>query len=59
MFAAVPIFPDSHTAVAVDLPSAPGADTYISARFYGPDHEEITGVFGTDAVIGAFGTMRQ
>ena len=37
VFAAVPIFPDYHTAVAVDLPSAEGTDTYINARFCGSD----------------------
>ena len=32
---------------------------YFNARFYGPDNEEITGVFGKDTLIGAFGTKRR
>ena len=55
-FPGVPLHPKYSAASAVDLPSAPGTATYINARFYGPENEEITGVFGKDTLIGAFGT---
>ena len=59
VFPGVPLTPDSHTAAAFHLPSAPGTYTYFNARFYGPDKEEISGVFGKDTLIGAFGTKRK
>ena len=59
MFPRVPIFRDFHTAQAFERPSVPGTNAYINARFYGPDNEEVSGVFGKDTLIGAFGTRRQ
>ena len=36
-----------------------GTDTdSISGRFYGPNHEEIGGIFERDMILGAFGAMR-
>ncbi len=58
-FAQVALLPDRHVAAVRELPSADGTDTYLNARFYGPDHEELTGVFGKDTLIGAFGAKRQ
>ena len=51
-FAQGRVLPDLHTAIAYSLPGAEGTDTYLNARFYGPDHEELTGVFGKDTLIG-------
>ncbi len=31
----------------------------LSASFYGPDHEEVGGIFTTEELIGAFGAARQ
>lgn len=58
-FTGVELTLDTRAAAAFDLPSAKGTDTYFNAHFYGPDNEEITGVFGKDTLIGAFGTKRQ
>ena len=30
----------------------------ISGRFYGPDHEEVGGVFERNRIVGAFGAAR-
>ena len=31
----------------------------IKATFYGPNHEEVGGVFERDNIVGAFGAKRQ
>ena len=49
------LIPESYAAVG----GVPRTGDYINARFYGPDHEELTGVFGKGTLIGAFGTRRQ
>ena len=58
-FSGAPLTPDSRTTAAFNLPSAPSTATCFNARFYGPDHEVIAGVFGKDTLIGAFGAQRQ
>ena len=44
-----------------DLPVTEGGfeGTGILGRFYGPQHEEVGGVFQFDAINGAFGAVRQ
>ena len=49
------LIPESYAAVG----GVPRTGDYINARFYGPDHEELAGVFGKGTLIGAFGTRRQ
>lgn len=31
----------------------------LSGRFFGPDHEEVGGVFDRDGIVGAFGATRE
>ncbi|MCY4498212.1 MAG: transferrin-binding protein-like solute binding protein [Rhodospirillaceae bacterium] len=39
--------------------SAGAAKNVIKDKFYGPNHEEVGGIFERDQVLGAFGAARQ
>ena len=43
----------------IDGGFATGADgDSIEARFYGPNHEEVGGIFERDEILGSFGATR-
>ncbi len=47
------------TAGGFERASAGAAKNVIKDKFYGPNHEEVGGIFERDQVLGAFGAARQ
>lgn len=47
------------TGIAVTAGAFASTSGTIEGRFYGPDHEEVGGVFERNAILGAFGAVRE